>query len=157
MKTRVIRGGLIAFGCLIATGAEPLLAQSQKICSVVHYQECYSGGECFDAPIDDPGDTPGFMTIDREAGVVHASEPRFSDRSSPILTSTEEEGRIMLTGVQDGRAWSITVVEETGAMSLAISDPDADPDVETWRQRIDDLYRGIATHRLDASEAAASA
>jgi hypothetical protein len=31
---------------------------------------------------------------------------------------------MMLTGVQEGRAWSITVVEETGQMSLAISDPD---------------------------------
>ena len=122
MNTRVIRGALIAFAGLIAT-AGPLLAQSKQLCSVVHYQECNAGGECFDAPLD-AGDTPAFMTIDREAGVVHASEPRFSDRSSPILHSTEEEGRIMLTGVQGGRAWSITVVEETGQMSLAISDPD---------------------------------
>ncbi len=123
MNVHVIRGGLIAFACLIASGAEPLLAQSKKLCSVVHYQECSGGGECFDAPVD-PGDTPAFMTIDRAAGVVHASEPRFSDRSSPILYSTEEDGRIMLTGVDGGRAWSITVVEETGEMSLAISDPD---------------------------------
>jgi hypothetical protein len=122
MNTRGIRGGLIAFAGLIAT-AGPLLAQSQQLCSVVHYQECSAGGECFDAPVD-AGDTPAFMTIDREAGVVYASEPRFSDRSSPILNSTEEDGRMMLTGVQGGRAWSITVVQETGEMSLAISDPD---------------------------------
>jgi len=123
MNAYVIRGGLIAFACLIASGAEPLLAQSKKLCSVVHYQECNAGGECFDAPFE-PGDTPAFITIDRAGGVVHASEPRFSDRSSPILTSTEEDGRVMLTGVGGGRAWSITLVEETGQMSLAISDPD---------------------------------
>jgi hypothetical protein len=123
MNAHVIRGGLIAFACLIASGAKPLLAQSKMLCSVVHYQECSAGGVCFDAPYE-PGDTPAFMTIDRAGGVVHASEPRFSDRSSPILNSVEEEGRLMLTGVQEGRAWSITVIEETGEMSLAISDPD---------------------------------
>ena len=123
MIRRLVRSGFLALGCLIAFGAGPLLAQSKSVCSIVQYKACYDDGECFDSPAD-PADSPAFITIDSDAGVVHATEPRFSDRSSPILTSNEEDGRLMLTGVQEGRAWSITVVEETGEMSLAISDPE---------------------------------
>jgi hypothetical protein len=123
MIRRIVRCEFLAFGCFMVIGAGPLLAQSTSLCSIVHYKACYGDGECFDAPTD-PADSPAFITVDRDAGVVHATEPRFSDRSSPILNSVEEDGRIMLTGVQEGRGWSITVVEETGEMSLAISDPD---------------------------------
>ncbi len=118
------RGALLAAGCSLAAGVGPLLAQSPLICSIVHYTECNADGECVYEP-DNPADGPAFITIDRDAGIVRAPEPRFSDRSSSILDSTEEDGRIMLTGVQGGRAWSITFVEETSEMSLAISDPDA--------------------------------
>ena len=121
MLNKAIRGGLSGLGCLVAMGASPLLAQ--EVCSIVQYQECHADGECFDAPAD-PTDAPAFITIDRAAEVVHATEERFSDRSSRILSVVEEAGRIMLTGIEDGRAWGITIVEETGAMSLAISDPD---------------------------------
>jgi len=123
MIRSIVRCGFLALGCLMAFSAGPLIAQSKSICSIVHYRTCYGDGECFDTP-GDSADTPAFITVDRDAGVVHATEPRFSDRSSPILNSVEEDGRIMLTGVQGGRAWGITIVEETGLMSLAISDPD---------------------------------
>lgn len=123
MNRSMTRGGLLAFGCFMATGAGPLLAQAQNLCSLVHYQECHADGNCLEAPAD-PANALAFITIDRAAGIVRATEPRFSDQNSSILHSTEEDGRIMLVGVQSGGAWSITIVEETGLMSLAISDPD---------------------------------
>ncbi len=124
MKRCTTRAALLAVGCSLAAGVGPLFAQSPLVCSLVHYTECNADGECGYEP-DDRADSPAFVTIDMAAGIVRATEPRFSGRSSPILNSHEEAGRIMLTGVQGGRAWSITFVEATSEMSLAISDPDA--------------------------------
>lgn len=135
---------LLLAGVLLASAAPPAAAQqvgpARSLCSVVHYTACYSDGECFDTPID-PASVPAFITIDRAAGVVHATEPTFNDQNSTILDSAEEDGRIMLTGIQGGRAWGITIIEETGEMSLAISDPDEAILVSGRCVSLDDLDR----------------
>ena len=124
MTKRTGLSGTLGLLALLAMGAAPLTAQATLICSVADYRECNADGDCIDQA-EDPADVPAFITIDRANEIVRAPEPRFADRTSPISTEVEQNGRLMLAGFQAGRAWSITYVEETGEMSLAISDPDA--------------------------------
>ncbi len=124
MTNRTGLSGTLGLLVLLTAGAAPLLGQATLICSISDYRECNADGDCIDRP-EDPSDVPAFLTIDRANEIIRATEPRFSDRTSPISTMVEENGRLMLAGFQAGRAWSITYVEETTEMSLAISDPDA--------------------------------
>lgn len=108
----------------LLASAMPAAAQSPWICSLGQYMECNMLDGCADAP-PDPAAFPAFLTIDLEAGVVRATEPQFADRTADILESDRAAGRLVLAGIQGGRGWSLTLIEETGEMSLAISDPDA--------------------------------
>jgi hypothetical protein len=123
MTRKAIRP-LLLMGSLPMLLAATPVQESDWVCSISSFMECSIGGSC-STEAEAPSEAPAFFTIDLSAGVVRATEPRFSDRSSPILNTERAEGRLILTGSQQGRGWSVTLTEETGEVSLAISDPDA--------------------------------
>ena len=43
------------------------------------------------------------------------------ERTADIASQKVEQGRLILQGIQNGNAWSLTVSQESGVMSLAIA------------------------------------
>ncbi len=120
----MIRQGLLALTWAPLVGATSIPFESPWLCSVVHVVECNADRECSENSPEVLADLGSFFSIDLDAGVIASAGPRSSDRSARILESSHEDGRLMLAGLQGGRGWSLTLVEDTGEVSLAISDPD---------------------------------
>jgi len=120
----MIKQGLLALSWAPLIGATSTPYASPWLCSVAHVVECNADRECSENSPEVLADLGSFFSIDLDAGVIAATGPRTSDRSARILESSHEEGRLILAGLQGGRGWSLTLVEATGEVSLAISDPD---------------------------------
>lgn len=120
----MIQHGMLILTCATLVGAISAPYDSPWVCSVVHVVECNADRECTENSPEVLADLGSFFSIDLDAGVIASAGPRSSDRSARILESSHEEGRLMLAGLQGGRGWSLTLVEDTGEVSLAISDPD---------------------------------
>lgn len=123
MKSMIQRS-ILALTCTTLVGATPTRVESPWVCSIVHVVECNADRECTENSPEVLADLGSFFSIDLDAAVISSAGPGASDRSAPILESSHEDGRLTLAGLQGGRGWSLTLVEETGEVALAISDPD---------------------------------
>ena len=61
---------------------------------------------------------PQFLNVDTKAMKVHTGA---GGRESPVRNIEHLNGNLIVQGGQDGRGWTMTVVEETGKMSATIS------------------------------------
>jgi hypothetical protein len=61
---------------------------------------------------------PQFLNVDLKAMKVHSDAEA---RHSPIRNVEHLNGNLIIQGGQDGRGWTMTIVEQTGRMSATIS------------------------------------
>jgi len=120
----MIQRGMLALTCATLVGATPKRFESPWVCSIAHVVECNADRECTENSPEVLADLGSFFSIDLDAAVISSAGPRASDRSAPILESSREDGRLSLAGLQGGRGWSLTLVEDSGEVALSISDPD---------------------------------
>src|SRR5262245_29699838 len=92
-------------------GSVPLL------CAPTAISECGPDGECKRVTAESVN-LPQFFKVDVKAQKVHSEE---TGRISPFRTIEHLSGNLILQGGQDGRGWTMTVSEQTGRMSAAIS------------------------------------
>jgi hypothetical protein len=92
-------------------GSAPLL------CVPTLVAECRVEGDCRRVTPDSVN-LPPFFKVDVRGQKVHSEE---SGRASPFTTVERLGGNMILLGSQAGRGWSMTISEETGKMSAAIS------------------------------------
>src|SRR5262245_11248483 len=92
-------------------GSVPLL------CVPAVVSECGAEGDCKRVTADSVN-LPPFFKVDVKAQKVHSEE---AGRASPITNIERLNGTMVLHGAQAGRGWMMTVSEETGKMSAAIS------------------------------------
>lgn len=87
------------------------------LCVPTVVTECGADGECRRGT---PGSVnlPEFLKVDLKAMKVHAEG---TGRESPIRNVEHLNGTLVIQGGQNGRAWSMTIAEETGRMSSTIS------------------------------------
>jgi hypothetical protein len=106
--------GLAAHGVEAAgkfDGSVPML------CVPTVLTECGADGECRrGAPAS--VNLPEFLKVDLKAMKVYAED---TGRESPIRNIEHLNGILVIQGGQNGRAWSMTITEETGKMSATIS------------------------------------
>jgi len=96
------------------TGADHLL------CTTVRATECFADGVCY------PGNpaewsSPRFVKVDFKEKMLRTTEASGEDRSTPMKHIEREGDRIFIQGVQDSRAFSIVVDQDTGTASTAIA------------------------------------
>ena len=92
-------------------GSAPML------CAPTVVTECGADGDCrrgTPASVN----LPEFLKVDLKAMKVYAEG---TGRESPIRNIEHLNGVLVVQGGQNGRAWSMTVTEETGKMSATIS------------------------------------
>lgn len=87
------------------------------LCAVTEAVECDDDGTCLRGNPEDL-DIPQFVRIDAEQKMITEHE---GSRSSPIQNLIRSDGRLILQGFENGRAWSISISQATGKMSVASS------------------------------------
>ena len=117
IRTRLGLAALLAVWPLYAdelTGADAIL------CSAVAATQCSADGECSSGP---PWNwkIPQFLEIDLKKNVIRTTQASGENRSTPIKNTERSDGKIFLQGVEQGRAFSFVISEQTGMASAAIA------------------------------------
>ena len=92
-------------------GSEPLL------CASIETFDCASGGDCLKGTAESLN-VPQFIRLDFKAKLARATRPDGEERISKIGSMTQNDGALILQGVQGGLGWSMTIAQEGGTMAL---------------------------------------
>jgi hypothetical protein len=92
-------------------------------CSIAETADCEPGTDCIrDTP--ESIDLPRLIRIDFAARTIVSKLASGDERTAEIGLQRIEEGKLLLQGIQRGHAWSAVILQETGALSLAIAGED---------------------------------
>jgi len=108
----------------IATGAaaDDVRGADVLLCSVSDVTSCGMYGDCFVGEPDD-WNIPRFVEVDLQGKRLRTTKASGQDRSTAIKHMERIEGTIFLQGIENGRAFSLVIVEETGELSAAVVRP----------------------------------
>ena len=82
--------------------------------------DCAPYGDCIkDSP--EAINLPRLIRLDLPAKKAFTKWASGEERTAEIASQKVEQGRLILQGIQNGNAWSLTVSQESGVMSLAIA------------------------------------
>jgi hypothetical protein len=103
-----------------AVRADDLTGSDRILCTAVQVTACKDSGECV---VDLPWNlnVPQFIEVDLKAKRLSTTEASGENRATPIDTLRRDNGAIVLQGFEKGRAFSIVIIQETGAMSAAVA------------------------------------
>jgi hypothetical protein len=114
---------VLAAGALLtpppARAAGPFDGSVPLLCAVIDVMECGAGGECKRRGVE-AVNLPQFLLVDVAAQSVAAGDG--SNRSAPIQRLERADGRVILQGGQEGRAWSAVIARDTGKLTAGVVD-----------------------------------
>ena len=96
-------------------GSKPLL------CAVIETIEYEQGGECQRGTAESIG-IPQFLIINFQEKVISSTPESGPVRTTKIKNMERIDGKLILQGVQMGKAWSMVINEATGKVIISISD-----------------------------------
>jgi hypothetical protein len=103
--------------------AEDVSGRDRMLCTVQQVNQCAPFVECDTASPLDWG-VPDFVVIDVAAKTLSTTASSERPRRSPVRHLERQDGQVFLQGVENGRAFTIVVVEATGELSAAVSKAD---------------------------------
>jgi hypothetical protein len=109
--------GLVPYAHAAATydGSVPL------ICALIEVIDCAPGADCRHGSPESVN-LPQFVKLNFTEKTLSTTEAAQKQRSTPIKNIEQFEGRMILLGVEGGRAWSLIIAKETGKMSATVAD-----------------------------------
>jgi len=114
---------LVAFGIAKAAGAEkPFDGTKPILCASSNAYDCSGDKNCVEATPEGLS-VPDLLRVDPGAKAISALDVDQRDRSSPIESVQEVEGKLVLSGNDDkGRGWTLAIQQDTGDSVLSVSD-----------------------------------
>jgi hypothetical protein len=119
--------GLVLF-CLLVTpqaivagdfdGSKPLL------CAVIDTFECWPDGECQRGKAESIN-IPQFLKVNFKKKTISGTRESGEVRTTKIENMERIDGNLILQGVQNGKAWSMVIMEANGKTTLTASDGQA--------------------------------
>ena len=95
-------------------GSQPL------ICASITAVECEPNGQCQSGAAEEIN-APQFFHLDFESARVRAARPDGTKVDAPFEGGTPDSGQLVFQGIENGRAWSATISEETGKLVISAS------------------------------------
>jgi hypothetical protein len=121
MGTVVAISVLIGFGMLpVAILAAPMDGSAPMLCAVSSVTECARLGDC-ERSTPEAAEVPPFVRVNVPQRVLSSID---GARTSPITSVQRVNGRLMLQGTQNDRAWGIVINEANGRMSATVGEDD---------------------------------
>lgn len=90
------------------------------ICETDQSFDCAPGSTCVEDDAEAIG-LPSILHVDLKTDQVVGTMPDGTDLKADFAGEVLKDGRLVVTGIQAGLGWSMTVAKETGTMALAIS------------------------------------
>jgi hypothetical protein len=122
MKLTMARSLLVS---LVATApviahADNLIGVTRFLCASTLVTRCYEIGDCETGP---PGlwNMPSFIEVDLTKKTLSTPAASAEQRRTPFTHLTRENGQVFIQGLENARAFSLVVVEETGVATMAIA------------------------------------
>ena len=100
--------------------ADNLAGADRLLCSAGRVTACWDSDECY---VGSPSElnVPQFIEIDLAARRVSTTKASGESRQTTVPAVRREEGRIVLQGYENGRAFSIVMDEETGDLVASVA------------------------------------
>lgn len=115
---------LILAACAALTAspavADDLTGAKALLCSAVEVSACESTFGCDSGPATD-WRVPAFLEIDLATKTLRTTKASGENRTTVASVLDRKDGRIVLQGVDNGRAFSILVRESDGIMTAAVA------------------------------------
>jgi hypothetical protein len=109
----LLGAGLLASAS--AVGAEPAGA---LLCAITEARECNARGACVETDLVE-ANFPRFLGVDLAGSRIYGTRPDGTEASSSIRNSFRQDDRVMLTGVENGRAWSVVLGDDSSLVLTA--------------------------------------
>jgi hypothetical protein len=109
--------GLVPYARAAATydGSVPL------ICALIEVMDCEPGADC-QRGAPESVNLPQFIKLNFTEKTLSTTEAAQKIETTPIKNIEQFDSRLILQGVEGGRAWSMIIAKETGKMSATVAD-----------------------------------
>jgi hypothetical protein len=120
-KTLGALGLALALGVPAAPVAASFDGSVPLMCAAIEILECSAGGECHRRTAENVN-LPRFIKLDFAKKMMSGAGA--DQRTAPINSFERSNGRIIMHGGQEGRAWSLVIDGGNGNMSAGVVDHD---------------------------------
>jgi len=117
-----LAAGVVMLALTVAIPVVALAAMdgsTPMLCSITTVMECDAAGQCVRITPDVHPDFPSFLKVNVPQKTITAGTGP-DGRKSEIKAVSRIDGRLVLTGGENGRGWAATVAEDTGRLSAGI-------------------------------------
>ena len=113
---------LVAVAVLAAAPAfaDDLTGAKSLICSSIEVSACETSYGCDSGPASE-WRVPGFLEIDLVTKQLRTTAASGENRQTTASVVTRGDGRIVLQGLENGRAFSIMIRESDGVLTAAVA------------------------------------
>lgn len=122
MKTKIRVLILLTLSTVLASTAAALDTREPFLCASIQVNECIDGRNC-EPVLAEEVNAPTFFRVDAEDNEIEVYR---NAPPSKVLTRTEVEGRLVLSGAEDGNerqpdgtGWTLSIEQDTGRFVLA--------------------------------------
>jgi hypothetical protein len=119
IRNATATAGALAFLALPAA-ADDLTGAEMLLCSAVKAVHCTAARDC-ESDLPWNLNIPMFLKIDLATDTMSTTEASGDVRATTMQSTTRGDGVIVLQGIDNGRAYSFMIVEETGLLSAAVA------------------------------------
>lgn len=120
-KTLGVLGLALALGVPAAPVAASFDGSVPLMCAAIEILECSADGECHRRTAENVN-LPRFIKLDFAKKMMSGAGA--DQRTAPINSFERSNGRIIMHGGQEGRAWSLVIDGGNGNMSAGVVDHD---------------------------------
>ena len=120
LLTKIRISTFVALLSCSAAQADDVTGRDRILCATSKIMLCVEDGICFEISILD-SDAPQFLIIDTKKKTMSTTEASGEKRESRVANLIRDDGRIFLQGVENNRAYSILIEEDSGRFSAAIA------------------------------------
>jgi hypothetical protein len=118
------QAGLICALSVMVVGLAASGAAAQDvealICETDRSFDCAPGSTCIEDEAEAVG-LPSIFHVDLKSDQVVGTMPDGTALTADFADEVQKDGRLVMTGVQAGLGWTMTVAKDTGTMALTVS------------------------------------
>ena len=103
-----------------AAFADNIEKSNRLLCSTSRIVVCFEDGECIDA-LPWELNVPQFVVIDAKKMTLSTTKASGENRSTPIRTLKRDDGKLILQGIEKGRAFGFVIDEESGLVTVSVA------------------------------------
>lgn len=100
--------------------ADNVAGVERMLCSLTQVRICDEFGDCETGPTWSYN-MPSFIQVDLKAKMLSTTPASDEVRRTPITHQVRDQGRIVVQGVENGRAFSLVIAEADGLATAALA------------------------------------